>query len=119
MALAVNTFADAIGCFCLALPANDRFNGIQQIYIVEAEYTLILQDTEGKILDTDVEGEDLSFFKRNMLFCFQQNRYLWHHYTYLSSMVYIINYRLLLMPIAFGLSKDPLINCCFNTKNVM
>jgi hypothetical protein len=89
MTLAMNSFADAIGCFGLALSAKDRFNGIQQIYIVETEYALILQDTEGEILDTDVKGEDLSFFR--------WNRYLWHHYTYLSSMVYTINYRLRLM----------------------
>ena len=100
MALAVNSFADAIGCFGLALPAKDGFNGIQQIYIVEAEYALILQDAEGEILDTDVEGEDL-----------------WHYYTYSSSMVYTINYRLL--PSAYGLSKDPFVHCRFNAKNVV
>ena len=76
MALAVNSFADTIGCFGFALAANDRFDGIQQIHILKAEYALIFQDAEGKILDTDVEGK-----------C------LWHNYIYSSSMVYTINYR--------------------------
>ena len=84
MALAMNSFADAIGCFGFALAAKDWFNGIQQIYIVEAEYALILQDAEGKILDTDVKGEDL-----------------WHYYTYLISMVYTINLQKLICPLSF------------------
>ena len=84
MALAMNSFADAIGCFGLALAAYNGFDGIQQIYIVEAEYALILQDAEGKILDTNIES-----------------KYLWHYYTYLISMVYTINLQKLICPLSF------------------
>jgi hypothetical protein len=65
MAFTMNRFTDTIGRFRFALPAKNRFNGIHQIYIVEAEYALVFQDTEGEILDTDVEGENLSFFRWN------------------------------------------------------
>jgi hypothetical protein len=61
----MNGFTNSIRCFGLALPADDGFDGIHQIYIVEAENALIFQDTEGEILDTDVEGENLSFFRWN------------------------------------------------------